>query len=128
MPVGAGGEAVRGNAKAVARGQQSNALEEAAGGVGVDEDQGGGEDRFVNALVDAGQGQQAFGLGGESEQAGAVVVAKWALAGVVAGGKEFAAGRRPDGEGEASEKMVEAVLSPAEPGGEQEVGVRELLG
>ncbi len=97
-------------------------------GIGVDKNEGGGEDLFVDALVDAGQGKQGFGLGGESEQAGALVITEGALTGVVAGGEQLTAAGGPDGKGEAADDVIEAGLSPAEPGGEEKIRVGELLG
>ena len=87
MPVRASGQAPWSDAKAVTRRQQPNPAEEAAGGFGIDEDEGGGEHLFVDALVDAGKTKQALGLGREGKEVGALVVAERALSGMIAGGE-----------------------------------------
>ena len=56
------------------------------------------------------------------------MITEGALSGVVAGGKQFAAAGRPDSKSEAAGHVIQARLSPAEPGGEEEVGIGELLG
>ena len=65
MPIGTCGEAVRGDAKAVARRQQVDTPKKAARRVGIDKNEGGGEDLFVDTLIDAWKRKQVLGLGGE---------------------------------------------------------------
>ena len=128
VPVGASGQVVGSDAKALAWRQQADAPEKTARRVRVDENKGAGEDLFIDSLVYAGEGKQVLGLGGKSEQAGPLVITEGALAGVVAGCEQLMAAGRPDRKGEAADDVIETRLSPAKPGGEQDIRVGEPLG
>ncbi len=95
----------------------------AAGPVGVGEDEVVDDALGVEALVDAGQGEQALGHGRDGCEVFAAMVEEAALADVVAGGEDHLLLWKPDGEGESAEDVIEAGLAPAIPRGEEDGGV-----